>query len=164
MSLYVQWINTIKTTSDESWLTEQQLIAYRAISSRWLSVPFVCLWGEPGSGKTFVARLLVKHHGYDYAHTLSELPEGSSLSLYDDAEYTRLTRVETAERNLKRVVLIMRRPPRDVMPCVELKLTDRDVEKFRANLRRHKIVPTFNVEENTHNLERILCSEALSRG
>ena len=57
MSLYVRWINLIKEKADETWLTDRQRKVYEAILTRWRSAPFVNLYGPPGAGKTFIARL-----------------------------------------------------------------------------------------------------------
>jgi replication-associated recombination protein RarA len=106
MSLYVTWINTIKEKADETWLTQGQRKAYDAILSKWKSHTFVNLYGNSGVGKSFVARLLTKTHGYYYTHRLEDVPENTAQVVLDGLDYSRELRSIVRERNLGRVILI----------------------------------------------------------
>ncbi len=64
MSLYVEWVNQIKAKATSAWLTKGQRTAFESIVTKWQSHPFVCLYGPPGCGKSFIARLLSSEQGY----------------------------------------------------------------------------------------------------
>jgi len=59
MSLYIEWLNQIKLKADYEWLTKNQRKAFDDIVERWPAEVFLCLYGPPGCGKSFIARLLV---------------------------------------------------------------------------------------------------------
>ena len=87
MSLYVEWLNQIKLKADYEWLTKGQRKVFDDIVERWPAEVFVCLYGSPGCGKSFIARLLVKMHGYIYTNDLKELEPGPHLVVVAGEEY-----------------------------------------------------------------------------
>jgi cytidylate kinase len=164
MSLYIAWINLIKEKADETWLTDSQREVYERILSRWKSSPFVNLYGPPGSGKTFVARLLAKKHGYTYTHELEQAPKDAAQVILDNAEYTRMMRPIARELGLGRVLLITRRAVPEAMPKANLELDDKDVRQFQAVLSNHcSIVFTQTIPQG-HDLAEIIRKEVIARG
>jgi len=164
MSLYVEWINLIKERSDESWLTHSQREVYDQILSRWQSTDFVNLCGPPGAGKSFIARLLAKGHGYAYAHNLADAPPSSANVVLDDAQYTRILRLARKDLALGRVVLLTRAAIQEAMPRAELSLDDKDVREFLATLSNHcGILFTQTIPEG-HDLGEIIRREVIKRG
>lgn len=164
MSLYVTWINLIKEKADETWLTDSQREVYERILSRWRSTPFINLYGSPGSGKTFVARLLAKKHGYAYTHDLEEASRGAAQVILDNAQYTRMLRPLARKLGLGRVLLITRSAVPEAMPKVGLELSDRDVRQFQATLCNHcSIVFTQTIPEG-QDLAEIIRKEVVARG
>jgi ABC-type phosphate transport system ATPase subunit len=164
MSLYIEWINRIKTQATAEWLTDGQRAVYDSILGRWQAKPFVCLCGPSGCGKSFIARLLARDKGYVYVHELQAAEPGSSQVIVDDAAYTRLIRPIARELRLGRVILVMRQPPPDPMPHAEVSLGTRDVGQFRRNLYRHQVLSEFLTEAEGTDLEKILRDEAVRRG
>lgn len=134
MSLYVRWTNLIKEKADEPWLTDSQREIYEAILTRWRSALFVNLYGLPGAGKTFIARLLAKKHGYVYSHDLAKVSDGAEQVIIDDADYTRMMRPLARALGVQRVLLITERPIDEAMPKIGLALDVRDVAQFQARL------------------------------
>lgn len=134
MSRYVEWINLIKERADDTWLTHSQREVYEQIVSRWQSAPFVNLHGPPGAGKTFIARVLAKQHGYAYTEDLGQAPQSAGQVILDDAQYTRSLRLIRKELELGRVVLVTRAPVSEAMPRAALSLDDKDVRQFQATL------------------------------
>lgn len=164
MSFYVEWVNQIKARATTEWLTDAQREAHDSILNRWKAHRFVCLCGPPGSGKSFVARLLAKRSDYVYTHGLEQTQPGARQVIVDDAAYSRMMRVTAHRLGIRRVVIVMRRPPRDPMPKAEVKLTQRDVRQFRQNLHANGILPAFRTPMTGTDLGRILRREAVERG
>jgi len=164
MSLYLMWINLIKEKANEEWLTKSQREVYRAILERWQSQPFVNLYGHRGVGKTFLAHLLAKHHGYVYVHDLAQAPHNAPHVILDDANYNRALRPLARTLGLGRVLLITETPIREAMPKVELALDPHDVGQFCANLsERCGISLIYTLPEGT-DLGEILRREVIARG
>lgn len=164
MSLYVAWINLIKEKADETWLTDSQREVYERILSRWRSSPFINLHGPPGSGKTFIARLLAKKHGYAYTHELEQAPKDAAQVILDNAQYTRMMRPIARGLGLGRVLLITHSAVSEAMPRVALELNDKDVRQFLATLSNHcGIVFTQTIPEGK-DLADIIRKEVIMRG
>jgi hypothetical protein len=164
VSLFVEWINKIKARADENWLTDAQQAVYESLTERWLSAPFVCLYGQSGTGKSFIARLLSQRDGYEYTQDLSTVSAGQSHVVLDNAEYTRLMRTTATMLGIKRVILVARRPPKDPMPHAELVLTSRDVSQFQRTLSQNEVLTSFLIRAEGTDLGEILRNEAVARG
>jgi energy-coupling factor transporter ATP-binding protein EcfA2 len=164
MSLYVMWVNLIKEKADERWLTDSQREVYEAILEHWQSQPFVNLCGPRGAGKTFLARLLAKHHGYAYVHELAQAPPNAPQVVLDDAEYDRALRPLARDLGLGRVLLITETPVRETMPKVELVLDTHDVYQFCANLSERCGIPLVHTLPEGLDLGEILRREVIARG
>jgi len=164
MSLYVEWLNQIKLKADYEWLTKNQRKAFDDIVERWPAEVFLCLYGPPGCGKSFIARLLVKIHGYVYINELKSLEPGPQLVVVDGEEYNRLMRPRAQMLHLKRVLILMRRPPRDPMPKVGVSLDEHDVKQFQHNITKHGVLQSFKTEVVGTDLGEILRAEAIIRG
>ncbi|MBA7648851.1 hypothetical protein ES703_56641 [subsurface metagenome] len=165
MSLYVEWLNQIKLKADYEWLTKSQRKAFNDIVERWPAEVFLCLYGPQGCGKSFIARLLVKLHGYVYTNELKDLEPGPELIVVDGEEYNRLMRPRAQMLRLKRVVILMRRPPsRDRMPRTEVALSEHDVKQFQHNLIKYGVLQSFKTGAEGTDLGQLLRTEAIKRG
>lgn len=164
MSLYVEWLNQIKLKADYEWLTENQRKAFDDIVKRWPAEIFLCLYGPPGCGKSFIAQLLVKMHSFVHTNELKGLEPGPQLVVVDGEEYNRLMRPRAQMLGLKRVVILMRRPPRDPMPKIEVALDEHDVKQFQHNVTKYGVLQSFKTELNGTDLGQILRAEAIIRG
>lgn len=164
MSLYVEWLNQIKLKADYEWLTKNQRKAFDDIVERWPIEVFLCLYGPPGCGKSFIARLLVKIHGYVYTNELKALEPGPKLVVVDGEEYNRLMRPRAQMLRIKRVVILMRRPPRDPMPKIEVSLDEHDVKQFQHNITKYGVLQSLKTEVDGTDLGEILRAEAIIRG
>lgn len=163
MSLYVDWLNQIKLRSNADWLTDAQRSAYDSLLKRWKASTFVCLSGEPGSGKSFIARLLTKAEGFTYVTSLRDAPQGAQV-IVDGEDYMRRMRPVAYLLGLSRVIVVMRRPPIDPMPIADVVLTTRDVFQFQHNLTKHGILASFRTVATGTDLGEILRAEAIARG
>lgn len=164
MSLYVQWLNLIKEKATSDWLTENQRAAYDKILKQWPAMHFVNLYGPPGCGKSFLARILAKEHGYVYTPDLQAAPEGAAHVIVDDAEYTRLMRPTAQLLGLGRVILITRTPVRDPMPRAEIQLTERDVRQALHNLYTQCGIQFVATCPEGTDLAQIIRAEVISKG
>lgn len=164
MSLYIEWLNRIKLKADYEWLTKKQRKAFVDIVERWPAEIFLCLYGPAGCGKSFIGRLLVKIHGFVYANDLTGLEQGPQRVVVDGEDYNRLMRPLAQTLRLKRVVVLMRRPPRDPMPKIQVALDEHDVRQFQHNITKHGVLQTFKTELHGTDLGEILRAEAIIRG
>ena len=164
MSLYVEWINQIKLKADYEWLTTSQRSVFNDVVERWPAEVFLCLYGPQGCGKSFIARLLVKLQDYVYTNELKDLEPGPKFVVVDGEEYNRLMRPRAQILGLKRVVILMRRPPRDPMPKLELVLDEHDVKQFQHNIIKYGVLQSFKSETADTDLGQILRAEAIVRG
>ena len=164
MSLYVEWLNKIKTIATSDWLTDAQRKAYDQILSKWSSQPFICLCGSAGCGKTFTAHLLASENNYVYAHEISSVKNGSKNVLVDGEKYTRLMRDAAKLREIKRVIIISRKPPQDRMPKAEIILAEKDVRQFQHNLTKHGVIGSFLKDAESKDLNQIIRAECIVRG
>jgi len=161
MSLYVTWINTIKEKADETWLTQSQRKAYETILTKWQSHSFVNLYGKSGVGKSFIARLLAKIHGYYYTHNLNDVPDNTIQVVLDGVEYNRQLRSIVRERNLGRVILITQNVVKEAMPYLSVELSDKDVSQFKVTLNNKCNVQfIYTVPEGT-DLGKIMREEVI---
>lgn len=164
MSLYVDWLNQIKLKADYEWLTNNQRRAFIDIVERYPAEVFICLFGPAGCGKSFIARLLVKTQGYVYTNELETVEPGPKFIVVDGEEYNRMMRPVAQKQLLKRVVILMRHPPRDPMPKIEIALDEHDVNQFQRNLTKYGVLQAFKNEISGTDLGAILRAEAISRG
>lgn len=163
MSLYMEWLNQIKAKATSSWLTKGQRVAFESIVNKWQSHPFVCLYGPPGCGKSFIARLLSNEQGYQYVHEIEEASEGTDQLVLDGNDYSRMMRAIALMRRICRVVVVMRQAPRESMPKAQVVLDEEDTRQFQHNLYQHGIIRSFHTSEQGSNFERILQAEAMER-
>ena len=164
MSLYIKWNNLLKMRADVNWLTKSQLPVYNTILTQWLASPFINLFGPPGSGKSFIARLLCSKNNYYYTTELREVPEGTKNIIVDNASYSRSMRIVANERRLSRIILITQSPVNEAMPLCELKINDADVHQFEGVVGRYcHIFFTHSVPEG-NDLNQILIRELKYRG
>jgi hypothetical protein len=163
MSLYVQWINLIKEKADYGWLSDHQRVIYDRILNQWEVAPFVNIYGSPGSGKSFIARLLVKEHGCVYTTDLDDLTTHAEQVIVDSALYTRMMRPKAREFDIKRVLVFSSRPASDPMPCVELRLNVHDIQQIMHTL-YERLGIEFNNEPQGTDVGEILRAEIISRG
>jgi len=164
MSLYIEWLNKIKAMATSDWLTDGQRKACDQILKKWQNQQFICLCGTAGCGKTFVAHLLSREHDYVYSHDISSVDEGSHNVLIDGEEYTRLMRDAARLKGIKRVIVLLRKPPQDRMPKAEIILGDRDIGQFQHNLTKHDILGSFQKNAESTNLSKIIRAECIARG
>jgi hypothetical protein len=164
MSLYVEWINCIKERADESWLTEHQRAAYERLLEHWHNQPFVNLYGGAGSGKTFLARLLVKKHDHVYIQALENAPHNANNVILDDAQYSRMLRPLARSMGLGRVLLVTRSRITEAMPRVKLELTEKDVRQFQAALAQYCNIVFTETTPAGVDLSKIIREEVVKRG
>jgi ABC-type cobalamin/Fe3+-siderophores transport system ATPase subunit len=163
MSLYVQWINLIKENADYTWLSDRQRDIYDRLLTQWRVSPFVSIHGPSGSGKSFIARLLAKEHGYLYLTDLDDGVKGAEQVIIDDAHYTRMMRPRARELEIARVVLFSPRPAADPMPGAELRLDAHDIQQIMHTL-YERCGFEFSVEPQGTDVGEILRAEAIARG
>lgn len=164
MSLYIQWLNKIKAVATSEWLTESQQNAFNNILKRWANHEFICLCGQSGCGKTFVAHILAKEHNYTYSNEISNVLENSSNVIIDGEEYTRLMRDVAKLKGIKRTIVLLNKPPQDRMPKAEIIITEKDIRQFQRNLTFYGIIGSFLQDPDTTDFSKIIRNESIQRG
>ena len=165
MSLYIEWMNTIKEKSQESWLTDSQKHIYDAILKKWRAQPFINLYGDEGIGKTFVCQILAKENGYGYFQNISDASHDCPQVIIDDAVYDRVLRTRARELGLGRVLLISTSPVfEEALPKIKLVLGEKDVIQFQANLDKFCNITFIHTIPSGTNFTQILLKELIARG
>jgi ATPase subunit of ABC transporter with duplicated ATPase domains len=87
MSELAYRLNTIKRLCSLDWMTPSQRLVWTGIQERLQLGDVVNVYGQAGSGKTFLCWLLIKEQNAVYAPTLAALPKAlatSSLLIIDN--------------------------------------------------------------------------------
>ena len=145
-------------------MTDGQRTAYEMVLAKWANQQFICLSGPSGCGKTFVAHILAKEHYYAYSHEISKVEDGSQNVLIDGEDYTRLMRDAAKLKRIKRVIVLLRKPPQDRMPNAEIIVTEKDVRQFQHNLTSHCVFNSFLKDPDTTDFGKIIRTESIARG
>jgi len=164
MSLYIEWLNKIKAMATSEWLTGEQRNAFEKILTKWSNQQFICLCGLPGCGKTFIAHILSKEHDYVYSHDILGVENGSKNVLIDGEDYTRLMRDAAKLKEIKRVIVLLRKPPQDRMPKAEIVIAEKDIRQFQNNLTKNGVLGSFLKDPDSTDLCKIIRTESIARG
>jgi energy-coupling factor transporter ATP-binding protein EcfA2 len=164
MSLYIEWLNKIKTIATSEWLTESQRSAFNKILNKWRNHEFICLCGQSGCGKTFIAQILAKEHNYIYSNQISKVSKNAGNVLIDGEGYNRLMRDEAKLKGIKRTIVVLQNPPLDRMPIAEIIITEKDVRQFQHNLTDNGIIGSFFQDPDTTDFSKIIRNESIQRG
>jgi hypothetical protein len=169
MSAYVGWINIIKTQATTEWLTDSQKLAVNELEQAWIAEKCVVLRGDAGCGKSFIGRLLAGSLGGVYIAGTDVLarPECDGrdvvLDMGSDGAYSRGMRLVIDEMGARRLVVLTRRVPRDLVRTVNLQLSEHDVKQFRHMLSSHGVIEAFCTEPTGVDLGEYLRREAVAR-
>ena len=133
--------NGIKSYSDESWLTPAQNELYKNVRPFIGGIDRVInIHGPQGSGKTFIAHIMVKLRIAAYITSLEEICISNLPLIIDNAPFERsdVRGVRNVMRKfeLHQVILISRYRAEDSIPTFYLNLNPDDIKFFRATLFR----------------------------
>jgi hypothetical protein len=95
---------------------------------------------------------------------LSDVEDGSCNVLIDGEEYTRLMRDAARIREIKRIIILSRKPPQDRMPKAEIMLDDKDIRQFQHNLIKFGILKSFMKDAESKDFSQIIRTECIARG
>jgi hypothetical protein len=151
MSRYVNNLNKIRQGACEAWLTPCQRLAYNLLRERLQFLDAVNLWGEHGSGKTFIGWVLNKEEPVAYVPRLDDIPQAVNGTQQDtiivDNLSWRRTHVREAlyrchSYGYRRIVLITNEPVMEQIATVEVRILGEDLADAAANLRSIFVAPT----------------------
>lgn len=133
----------IRDWLDMTWLTPSQKMVWEAIQ-RFDGPPHrvINIYGTEGTGKSFLGWLLERVN-YSTYHVWpnTQKPLSSRLTLDDvfpDRTTTRDLRPLVDKYALQQIILLSRvRVEERAMPAFELRITEEDIDSFRANLYRY---------------------------
>lgn len=139
MSTLIHRINAVKTACTLNWLTPSQAQAWRDLHNRLLLGDVVNLYGPPGSGKTFLAWLLVKLDYAIYNPLLTSNPSKAKLlPIVDNYPFTREAYRDLLKRlsfgGYAQAVVLTRVPIHDYCFHVPLALNELDLDHVRQRL------------------------------
>ena len=143
MSKYLELLSLIKQKCDITWATPSQREIISLLASRYSSHKVINIFGEPGSGKSFLGWLLHKN-GYgtyicDPQEILSSIPHRRVI--IDNAPCERFSSTKSKsylqECNYTQFIFITTTPVDDDMLKLHLHLTEEDKAKFKQNLYLH---------------------------
>jgi len=143
--------NLLKLAKTGDLLTKSQREAYEFIYQAVVNYEQrINLWGNPGSGKTFLAHYLHLNKDFSYFQNIEIYREyknskPSSTIIIDNAPHERkLARVifdDVFWKGSLNVILITREPINDAVRRINLSLTDDDVKQIQELIKQ-----IFNVE------------------
>lgn len=153
----------IRDRLDVTWLTPSQKAVWETIQ-RFDGPPHrvINIYGTEGTGKTFMGWFLerISHSAYQvWPHV--QRPLLSRLTLDDvlsDCTTARDVRPLVDKYGIQQIILLSRmRVNERAMPTFELRVTDDDLERFRANLHRHLqiVLPDSDSRNYRAALERL---------
>src|SRR5579864_49671 len=133
----------IRDRLDTKWLTPSQKAVWEAIQ-RFDGPPHrvINIYGIEGSGKTFLGWFLdrMNHSTYHVSPDVQRplLPRLTLDDVFPDRMIARDVRPLVEKYGIQQIILLSRmRVNERAMPTFELRVTENDLESFRANLYRH---------------------------
>jgi hypothetical protein len=138
MSKYTEILNQIKETCSYEWLSHSQRGVFEKIAGGLETHRLVNIYGDPGTGKTFLGWIFQKTLGFIYTNTIAEIPE-CEFVVFDDnprfrREDTRLLRPVLSRKNINRMILLTRQQVQDDVPALHLQLDNDDIMQVCSNL------------------------------
>lgn len=147
MSVLIRRLNSIKDACTIDWLTPSQAQTWRELQDCLALGEVVNLYGPIGSGKTFLAWLLIKQRNTVYVPNtgISSLPiaktigtDASTLPIVDDFPSTRESHrsllKQLAYNGYTQAVVLTQSPIHDDCYRVQLSLTKIDIDHVRQRL------------------------------
>lgn len=143
MSVYINILNKIKTNCDRSWLTDAEMRTFTQLSEKLESSQLINLYGDHGTGKTFVTWILAKEGVGVYVSSPAycDTIRHHTVILDNFSECSRKTLRELMGRyalnGVKKFIIITIAPFRKEQ-CVEISTeipTKIDIQKIRTNLK-----------------------------
>lgn len=143
MSVYINILNKIKTNCNRSWLTDAEMRTFTQLSEKLGSSQLVNLFGDHGTGKTFVTWILSKEGGGAYisSPTYYDTIQHHTVILDNFSDCSRNTLRELMGKyalNGVRKFIIITIVPFKKEQCVEISTevpTKIDIDKMRNNLK-----------------------------
>jgi hypothetical protein len=153
MSHYLTLLNHLKATCNETWLSPSQQIIWNTLHELLPLNEVINLYGDSGSGKTFLAWLLTKAGQVTYHHTYKTIPEQSPnmiLPILDhqssSRSHFRTLLKELNFRHLYKAIIITQTSIHDDCYRINLSLTSLDYSFIKQRLLL--INPTFKSTTN----------------
>jgi len=144
MSQYHNTIYKIKNSLTENWLTRSQEVVWNKLL-KVMEPPFyvVNIFGEPGTGKTFLGWLMKKKGMAKFVDTAEinwEELAGSECVVFDRYDVSRRSlrslRGNIQNYGINQAIVLSRERAKDEIPCFELLVSSEDIDIAKANLYR----------------------------
>jgi len=144
MSLIFEVTNAIKERADLSWLTSSQRICFEAIMRELRYPSLINLYGDCGSGKTFLGWIIQQETSGYYLplpKSVKELqPLSDNIFIIDNCSWTRIQFREILKQlqflSITKAVIITRQKIQDDILAIKLELTSEDISTVLNNLRK----------------------------
>ena len=105
-----------------------------------------------------------KENDYIYTNEISKVDNDSKNVLVDGEKYTRLMRDVAKLKGIKRMIILLRKPPQDRMPKAEIEITEKDIRQFQHNLTTNGIIGSFLKDPDSTDFSKIIRIESIYRG
>jgi len=155
---YITLNNRIKDLFDESWLTESQQAIYKMIIKRYRTHEMVNIYGEPGTGKTFLGWNIAETMKGVYTKDINDT-SSETLVVLDNWSYkkqdVRAILPIMKFNCIKKVIVITEKEVRDDIVSLELLFTDSDRKIFKHNL-WEKFNLDFVKEKDNDNMHSLI--------
>lgn len=155
---YYMLINNIKDKFDLTWLTPSQRSIYDLITQKFISHKIINIYGQPGTGKTFLAWNLEKHYGAIKVSNIDDV-ENASVVIIDDYGHKktdiRALLQEMFFKNIEKIIVITEKKADDDILCLFLDFTSEDRKVFKNNLWKHFNFD-FSNEKEEYNMNSLI--------
>ncbi len=143
MSVYINILNKIKINCNRSWLTDSEMCTFTQLSEKLRSSQLINLFGDHGTGKTFITWILSKEGvgAYVPSPTYCDTIRHHTVILDNFSDCSRTTLRELMGKyalNGVRKFIIITIVPFKKEQCVEISTdfpTKIDIDKMRTNIK-----------------------------
>lgn len=155
---YITLTNRIKEIFNENWLTDSQNNIYKIVLLKYQTHKIVNIFGEVGTGKTFLGWNIAKAMSASYTSNIEDVGLKSIVVLDNWSHKKQDVRNILPIMHLngiKKVILLTEKEVKDDIVSLELLLTENDKTKFKNTLWKHFDLK-FDKEKANHNLHSLI--------
>ena len=155
---YITLNNRIKELFTEEWLTTSQKNIYTTILNKFKTHKIINIFGEPGTGKTFLGWNIAKTMAASYTSNIEETGLQNIVVLDNWSHKKQEVRNLIPTMHLKginKLILITEKEVKDDIIRLELLLTEDDKKIFKNNLWKNFDLK-FDKEKKSDNLHSLI--------
>ena len=151
-------INNIKDKFDMTWMTPSQRSIFDLITQKFTTQKVINIYGQSGTGKTFLAWNLEKHFDAIRVSNLEDA-ENATVVILDNYSHKkteiRSLLQEMFFKNIDKIIVITDKKAEDDIVCLFLDFTSEDRKVFKNNLWKHFNFD-FGNEKDEYNMNSLI--------